>query len=218
MLCIIQIYDFLTTLPEEEGQIMDCAAKLAQLQQSLAGCTLCDLNEKRTNIVFGRGAAAGRIMLVGEGPGGDEDRLGYPFVGKAGQLLDKILAAAELPPEDVYICNIVKCRPPGNRLPLPPEVEACKPFLREQIRIVQPKIIVCLGALATQTLLDQSARITRDRGKWQQKGAFWIIATFHPAALLRDEMKKRPVWQDMQAVRDKYFELCGKPNKPDTEE
>lgn len=187
---------------------MDCAAKLAELEQNLAGCTRCGLAEQRNHIVFGRGAAAGRIMLVGEGPGGDEDRLGQPFVGRAGQLLDRILAAAELPREDVYICNVVKCRPPGNRLPAAPEVEACKPFLREQIRIVQPWLIVCLGALASQMLIDPQIRITRDRGHWYRKGAFWLMPTFHPAALLRDESKKRPVWQDMQAVRDKYRELC----------
>lgn len=190
---------------------MDCAAKLAELEQSLAGCQRCGLCRGRQNIVFGRGAAAARIMFVGEGPGGDEDRLGLPFVGRAGQLLDKILAAAELPPEDIYICNVVKCRPPGNRLPEAAEVAACKPYLREQIRIVQPWIIVCLGALAGQTLLEPGLKITRDRGSWRRKGAFWLLPTFHPAALLRDESKKRPVWQDMLSLRERYHELKANP-------
>jgi DNA polymerase len=146
-------------------------------------------------------------MMVGEGPGADEDRLGQPFVGRAGQLLDKIIAAAEFAPADIYIANVVKCRPPGNRLPNAMEVLACKWILREQIRIAHPKIIVALGALATQLLIDPEARITRDRGIWVKKGAFWIMPTFHPAALLRDESKKRLVWQDMQAVQIRYKEL-----------
>jgi len=146
-------------------------------------------------------------MLIGEGPGADEDRQGLPFVGRAGQLLDRILAAAQLPPDDTFICNVVKCRPPDNRLPNSVEVEACKPHLREQIRLIRPQIIVCLGALASQVLIGPEARITRDRGRWLQKGSMMIMPTFHPAALLRDESKKRPVWEDMQAVRDQYRTL-----------
>lgn len=186
---------------------MDCAQALEQLKNKIGDCQLCNLASGRQNIVISRGAPAARIMLIGEGPGADEDKQGLPFVGRAGQLLDKILAAAELPGEDTYICNVVKCRPPNNRLPNPDEVAICKPFLREQIKIVYPQIIVCLGALSTQVLIDEEARITRVRGQWHKKGAFWIMPTFHPAALLRDENKKRLVWQDMQQVRDKYRQL-----------
>ncbi len=186
---------------------MNCAQALEQLKEQIGDCQLCDLATGRQHIVIGRGAPAARIMLIGEGPGAGEDKQGLPFVGRAGQLLDKILAAAELPTEDTYICNVVKCRPPNNRLPLPEEVLVCKAFLRKQIKIVYPQIIVCLGALATQVLVDKQAKITRVRGQWLKKGAFWIMPTFHPAALLRDENKKRLVWLDMQEVRDKYRQL-----------
>jgi uracil-DNA glycosylase family 4 len=183
--------------------------ELILLEQSLKDCQLCPLAATRQHMVFGKGSLHADIMLIGEGPGADEDAQGQPFVGKAGQLLDKILEAAELPPDDIYICNVVKCRPPGNRLPQPPEVEACKPFLRQQIKFIAPKIIVCLGALAAQVLISPDARITKIRGNWIGKGPLMIMPTFHPAALLRDESKKRPVWLDMQAVRDYYHRIKG---------
>ena len=186
---------------------MNKSERLAALAATLADCQACSLAATRQHVVFARGPASARIMLIGEGPGADEDRLGQPFVGRAGQLLDKILAAAQLPPQDIYICNVVKCRPPGNRLPQPSEVLACKGYLREQIRMVAPNIIVCLGALATQVVVDPQARITRERGQWRQKGPIWIMPTYHPAALLRDESKKRPVWQDFQAVAEKYRQI-----------
>ena len=185
------------------------AMVLLELAERLRTCLDCPLGSTRQHMVFGKGSLTAAIMFVGEGPGADEDRLGLPFVGRAGQLLDKIIAAASLPADDIYICNVVKCRPPGNRLPLPPEVEACKPYLREQIRVIRPKIIVCLGALATQVLVNPEARITRDRGVWVTKGSFKIMPTFHPAALLRDESKKKLVWQDMQQVRDEYLRIKG---------
>lgn len=175
----------------------------------MANCQDCPLGKTRHKLVFGKGSPTALIMLIGEGPGADEDRLGLPFVGRAGQLLDKILAAAQLPMEDVYIANVVKCRPPGNRLPNPAETAACRVYLREQLRIIQPKIIVCLGAAATQLVVDPRAKITKLRGQWVQKGEFRIMPTFHPAALLRDESKKRPVWEDMQQVRDAYFQIKG---------
>lgn len=180
---------------------------LQELEQKLQSCSLCKLSGGRKNVVFARGNPQGRIMLIGEGPGGDEDAQGLPFVGKAGQLLDKIIAAANLPPNQIYICNVVKCRPPGNRLPEPDEVDACKAFLREQIRQMHPPIIVCLGALATQVVVSPQARITRDRGRWVRKGSFWIMPTFHPAALLRDESKKRLVWQDILQVKEAFLKL-----------
>ena len=183
---------------------MELPSTLSELELSLKGCTACELCQNRTQVVFGRGNPRAALMFVGEGPGADEDRLGYPFVGKAGQLLDKIIAAAELPAEDIYIANVVKCRPPGNRLPNPAEVETCKIFLRRQIQIVKPEIIVCLGALAAQLLVSPEAKITRIRGQWVEKGRIAIMPTFHPAALLRDESKKRPVWEDMKAVKLRY--------------
>ncbi|MDD2499166.1 MAG: uracil-DNA glycosylase [Desulfitobacteriaceae bacterium] len=177
---------------------------LGELENKLQNCTSCGLCRTRTNMVFGKGSRNAQVMFVGEGPGEQEDLQGKPFVGKAGQLLDRIIAASELPPEHIYICNVMKCRPPGNRFPNEEEVDACKPFLREQIRIIRPKIIVCLGALATKTIVRPDARITRDRGRWVQKGSFQIMPTFHPAALLRDPDKKRPVWEDMKQVRERY--------------
>jgi len=180
---------------------------LKELERELQTCQACALGSTRNHLVFGRGSLQAQVMFIGEGPGEQEDRQGKPFVGKAGQLLDRIITASELPSEQVYICNVVKCRPPGNRLPAPAEVEACKPYLREQIRIIRPKIIVCLGALSAQTLIRPEIRITRDRGCWVQKGSFQIMPTFHPAALLRDPDKKRLVWEDMQQVRDAFRRL-----------
>ncbi|ATW25572.1 uracil-DNA glycosylase [Candidatus Formimonas warabiya] len=180
---------------------------LLVLEQQLQKCHRCDLGRRRIKLVFGKGSLTAPVMFIGEGPGEQEDIQGQPFVGKAGQLLDKIIAAAGFSENQVYICNVVKCRPPGNRLPNPVEVEACKPFLREQIRSIRPRIIVCLGALAAQTLINPDVRITRDRGAWVQKGNFKIMPTFHPAALLRDPAKKRLVWEDMKKVRDEFHRM-----------
>jgi DNA polymerase len=143
-------------------------------------------------------------MLIGEGPGADEDKLGRPFVGKAGELLDKILAAVDINREEVYITNVVKCHPPENRTPQKDETAACLPYLREQIQIINPQIIVALGAVATQAMLGPEARITKVRGTWHELGDIQVMPTYHPAALLRDPAKKRPVWQDIQSVRDAY--------------
>jgi len=146
-------------------------------------------------------------MFVGEGPGETEDQLGRPFVGRAGQLLDRILTASGFAREEVYIANAVKCRPPGNRQPGTDEAEACLPWLRAQIRLIRPKLIVCLGAAATGILLDPKLRITSARGKWHDRNGLRYMPTFHPAALLRDPSKKRPVWEDMKKVRAEYERL-----------
>ena len=146
-------------------------------------------------------------MLVGEGPGEQEDIQGRPFVGRAGQLLDRILAASGWPREAVYIANVVKCRPPGNRIPTPEEREACLPNLRAQMRLIQPKIIVLLGATALQALIDPAARITRLRGQWVERAGVWYMPTYHPAALLRNEGLKKDAWDDWKRVIDKYREL-----------
>lgn len=187
----------------------DFSSPLANLEEKLQHCTRCALAGKRTHMVFGKGSLTAKLMFIGEGPGEQEDLQGRPFVGKAGQLLDKIIAAAGFPPDQVYICNVVKCRPPGNRLPNPAEVEACKPFLREQVRVIRPGIIVCLGALAAQTVISPEVRITRDRGKWTEKGSFKIMPTFHPAALLRDPEKKVLVWEDIKKVREEFTRMMG---------
>ncbi|NLN07702.1 MAG: uracil-DNA glycosylase [Firmicutes bacterium] len=180
---------------------------MAALQQEVAACSRCRLRESATQTVFGEGNPQAKLMFVGEGPGAEEDRLGRPFVGAAGRLLDKILAAAGFAREEVYIANVVKCRPPKNRLPARDEVNACLPYLLRQLALIRPQIIVCLGALATQSLLDDKARISVVRGRWFDKYNAKIMATYHPAALLRDATKKRPVWEDMKQVRDLYRKL-----------
>lgn len=185
---------------EAYQQIKDCT----ELSALCDKCNCCSLYQTRTNVVFGQGNLNADIMFIGEGPGKEEDLQGIPFVGRAGQLLDKILLAAEFKREEVYICNVVKCRPPSNRLPMPEEVKACRSYLEAQIRIIDPKIIVCLGSLASQTIIDPKARITRIRGKWFWRNGRKIMATFHPAALLRNESYKRPTWEDFKIIRDEY--------------
>ena len=182
------------------------------LLDQLKDCSRCPLCQTRHNIVVGEGNFHAKIMMVGEGPGAEEDRLGRPFVGRAGQLLDKMIAAIGLKREDVYIANIVKCRPPQNRVPTPEEANACLDFLRGQFRLIRPSIIVCLGATPSRYILDESVRITRDRGNWTKRGNVWIMPTFHPAALLRDESKKWDAWEDFKMIRDKLKELTEQQN------
>lgn len=180
------------------------------LSEQVMACKACRLCETRTHTVFGEGNVQAALMLIGEGPGEQEDLSGRPFVGPAGQLLDRILMAAGFKREDVYICNIVKCRPPHNRVPAEDECAACRDYLRGQVALVRPKVIVLLGSTATKAILGQEMRITRDRGVWQLKKGMWIMPTYHPSALLRDATKKRPVWEDFQAVRDKIKKLEGR--------
>ncbi len=177
---------------------------LEELRITALACERCSLRAGCKQVVFGEGNLKARLMLVGEGPGGDEDRQGKPFIGRAGQLLDKILKAANIKREDIYITNVVKCRPPANRLPVQPEIEACRPYLAEQIKLIDPEMIVCLGALAMRTLIDKKASITRIRGQWFEKEGCRITATFHPAALLRDPNKKKYVWEDFKQVMRYY--------------
>ncbi|MGI5912563.1 MAG: uracil-DNA glycosylase [Syntrophomonadaceae bacterium] len=178
---------------------------MTQLEERVKNCTLCRLREGCKKVVFGEGKTDTRLMLVGEGPGMEEDLQGRPFVGRSGQLLDKILQAAELPRSDIFIANVIKCRPPGNRLPRPDEVKLCQNYLEAQIRLIKPQLIVCLGSLASKVIIDPRAGITAIRGKWFTRQGIEIIATFHPAALLRNESYKRPVWQDFKQIRDKYY-------------
>ena len=180
-----------------------------QLHAEIEACQRCGLCREIHHKVPGQGSAQARLMLIGEGPGYEEDLSGLAFVGAAGQLLTKMLASIGLSREEVYICNIVKCRPPHNRTPLPEEAEQCLPFLRMQFALIRPKMLLLLGATAGRGILGDSFRVTRDRGRFVQKNGLWIMPTYHPAALLRDEtnVKKREAWQDLQAVRDKLQTL-----------
>jgi DNA polymerase len=178
-------------------------ARLAEIAAQVAECRLCRLCEGRNRTVFGSGDPAAELMFIGEGPGAEEDRQGLPFVGRAGELLTKIVQAIGKTRQEVYIANIVKCRPPGNRDPQPDEVAACRPYLEEQIALVQPAVIVALGRIAAQTLLGTDTPIGRLRGRWFTVQGVPTMVTYHPAALLRNPALKRPTWEDMQEVRDR---------------
>ncbi|MFQ5701841.1 MAG: uracil-DNA glycosylase [Acidobacteriota bacterium] len=168
--------------------------------ERIGDCRRCKLCDGRTTIVFGCGNPEARIMFIGEGPGYEEDRKGVPFVGRAGRLLDQIIHAMQLAREQVYIANVVKCRPPENRNPQPDEVAACTPFLFEQIAIIRPSVIVTLGAPATHALLGRTAGITKIRGTFGEYAGIRVMPTFHPAYLLRNPSAKKPVWEDMKKV------------------
>ncbi|MFC2152580.1 uracil-DNA glycosylase family protein [Bacteroidota bacterium] len=179
-----------------------------QLKLEVNQCTKCVLSKTRTKVVFGEGFHKAEIMCIGEGPGYYEDQQGRPFVGKSGQLLDKILEVCGFSrKEHVFIGNIVKCRPPNNRDPLPEERETCLPFLYKQIELIDPKIIILLGATALKGLIDPNAKITKVRGEWMEWNNRLIMPTFHPSALLRNENLKRPAWEDFKKVVAKYREL-----------
>jgi uracil-DNA glycosylase len=175
---------------------------LSSLQRFLEGCPRCKLSKSRTHIVFGQGNPRAELMFVGEAPGHEEDVQGLAFVGRAGQLLTKIIEAMGRKRDGVYICNILKCRPPENRNPEPDEVESCIPFLEEQIRLISPKVIVTLGTFAAQAVLGNDEPIGRMRGRWQTARGVRVMPTFHPAFLLRSPERKKDVWEDMKLVRD----------------
>jgi DNA polymerase len=179
------------------------ASKLASLAERAAACEACGLAKTRRSVVFGVGDPNADLMLIGEGPGAEEDRQGVPFVGRAGELLNRIIAAIDLRREEVYIANIVKCRPPGNRDPQPDEAAACRSWLERQIDLVQPKIVVALGRVAAQTLLGNDSPLGRMRGQWYTVRGVPTRVTYHPAALLRNQGFKRPTWEDMQEIRDR---------------
>lgn len=174
---------------------------LAAVRSVAVGCLGCGLATTRKQVVFGEGNEQAELMVVGEAPGAEEDRTGRPFVGKAGQLLDTLLASAGFPRENVYICNVLKCRPPGNRNPQPDEIEACNPYLRRQIELVSPRVIVTVGAFASQTLLGTTESINRLRGRVHSHHGVPLVPTFHPAALLRNASWIRPTWDDFQRAR-----------------
>lgn len=173
---------------------------LEQIRAELGDCQRCKLAPSRTNLVFGVGNAKAELMFVGEGPGADEDLQGEPFVGKAGQLLTKMIGAMGLSRERVYIANIIKCRPPKNRNPEPAEIAACRPFLSQQISAVRPKIICALGTFSAQTLLNTQARISDLRGRFHDLNGVQVLPTFHPAYLLRNPDEKKRVWEDLQMI------------------
>ncbi len=171
-----------------------------ELEQTCRACTRCALSASRTNCVFGTGSRTAQLMFVGEAPGAKEDETGIPFVGAAGKLLDKYLEAVGIDREQVYIANILKCRPPENRDPLPEEQDACIEYLREQVRLIRPKIIVCLGRISAMRLIKPDFKITKEHGVFVQKNEFTMTAVFHPAALLRDPAKKEAMYTDMKAI------------------
>ena len=175
---------------------------LAALRKFVDGCPRCKLSKTRTNIVFGQGNPKARLMFVGEAPGRDEDEQGLAFVGRAGQLLTKIIEAIGMKREDVFICNVLRCRPPNNRNPEPDEVASCMPFLDETIRLVEPRVIVTLGTFAAQAVLGTDEPIGRLRGRWRPAKGTRVMPTFHPAFLLRSPERKKDVWEDMKLVRD----------------
>ena len=178
------------------------------LEQKTLSCTACGLCETRHNVVFGVGNRQTDVLFVGEGPGEQEDLQGEPFVGPAGKLLDDMLSILDLDrSSNCYIANIVKCRPPRNRDPLETEQEACIGYLRNQVALIKPKIIVCLGRIAAKKLIDPDFRITRQHGQWFRRGDFWMMATFHPSALLRDVSKRPEAFDDLMALRAKMMEL-----------
>lgn len=180
---------------------------MEELEKYCLRCRKCRLSETRTNVVFGEGSENADIMFVGEGPGYNEDMQGRPFVGKAGQLLDKMIEAIKLKRSDVYIANIVKCRPPDNRNPFEDESNACLDYLRWQVKLVQPAIIVCLGAVAAKNLINPDMSISRERGKFSKKGNIYFMPTYHPSYLLRNELAKKDAWEDFKKIAAKLEEL-----------
>ena len=180
------------------------AATLDELRTIVLGCAACPLAAGRNHVVFGEGNPHAELMFIGEGPGADEDLQGRPFVGRAGQLLDRMIAAMQFTREEVYIANVVKCRPPNNRIPTPDEAACCLDFLRRQIAFVSPKVIVLLGATAARFLMNTTTGIMRLRGNWMKFGDIPVMPTYHPAFLLRQESAKREAWRDLQQVMARF--------------
>ena len=181
-----------------------------ELEQTCQNCTRCELCQNRHNVVFGVGQKTADVMFVGEGPGEQEDLQGEPFVGPAGKLLDDMMSIIDLDRSNCYIANIVKCRPPRNRDPQEGEQDACIDYLRNQVALIQPKIIICLGRIAAKRLIDPEFRITRQHGTWVQKGGIWMTAIYHPSALLRDMGKRPETFDDLLRIRDKIRETSAK--------
>jgi DNA polymerase len=190
-----------------EGGANCRAETLEDIQQDLGECQRCELSRTRHCLVYGVGNPDARLVLVGEAPGHEEDQRGEPFVGEAGRLLDRILQAMGTSRDDVYICNVLKCRPPDNRDPLPDEVATCEPFLKRQLAAIRPQVVITLGRFATQSLLHSTDPISRLRGNWQDYEGIPVMPTYHPAYLLRSPGGKRDVWEDMKQVLHRLHEL-----------
>jgi DNA polymerase len=207
--CAPEVLNALNAWGPGRGRPSAAAAEtLEEIRADLGDCQRCKLCRSRTRIVFGTGNPQARLMFIGEGPGQEEDRAGEPFVGAAGQLLDRIIEAIKLKRSDVYIANVVKCRPPGNRLPEPDEIATCFPFLRRQIAAIRPLFICTLGGCAVQTLLRTSEAVSRLRGRLFEFEGIRVLPTFHPAYLLRNPEKKRDVWEDMKLLMREFpYEL-----------
>ncbi len=185
------------------------ARSMQELEHSLSNCQKCRLCEQRKNVVFGVGPYNARVMFIGEGPGQNEDEQGKPFVGRGGMLLDKMLDAVDLSREkNVFIANMVKCRPPQNRDPMPDEMEACLPYLREQVRLIRPKIIVCLGRIAAQRLISPDFKVTKQHGEFYDKNGVLMMATLHPAAILRNPGQKPAAFEDFLKLREVIKREC----------
>ena len=192
---------YLTTLaPSAKRQSIPLALSLEDIQRNIEDCQRCPLHAERKNVVFGSGNPRASLVFIGEAPGADEDQQGLPFVGRAGQLLTKIIEAMGFKREDVYIANILKCRPPNNRNPLPAEIQICEPFLIQQLTAISPKIICALGTFAAQTLLKREIPITVMRGKFYDYHGIALMPTYHPAYLLRNPSAKKQVWEDVQQI------------------
>jgi DNA polymerase len=191
---------------DEGGEAACRHETLEEIRAELEGCRRCPLCQGRRTIVFGVGNPRARLVFVGEAPGREEDEKGEPFVGEAGRLLDRILFAMGLAREEVYICNVEKCRPPGNRDPGPGEIEACEPYLKRQLAAIRPQLIVTLGRFAAQSLLRDETAISRLRGKWREYQGIPLMPTYHPAFLLRNPAEKRAVWEDMKQVMKRLRE------------
>jgi uracil-DNA glycosylase len=196
-----------TSTPKQKGD-----RNLAEIQTDIGDCQRCKLYKNRTRIVFGSGNPQAKVMFVGEGPGADEDKQGVPFVGKAGQLLTKIIEAIRFSREEVYIANVVKCRPPDNRTPEEDEIKACEGFLFRQIEVIRPWIICALGAPSSKTLLGVKSPIGQLRGRWFQCRGAMLIPTFHPSYLLRNPAAKKEVWEDVKSLRQRYDQMCSERN------
>jgi DNA polymerase len=196
-----------TVSARETAEGVDNMRDWQELEHQCQSCTRCGLCERRNNVVFGVGNRNARVMFIGEGPGEQEDLKGEPFVGPAGKLLDDMLSIIDIDRTNCYIANIVKCRPPQNRDPLETEQDACIEYLRNQVALIRPKIIVCLGRIAAKRIIREDYRITREHGQWTQKNGVWVTAFYHPSALLRDVSKRPEAFDDLISLREKIREI-----------
>ena len=194
---------------QQEKEFWEKSQSLSELEKLICNCTKCNLHKGRNKFVFGSGSPDADVIVIGEGPGAEEDKQGLPFVGRAGQLLTEMLKAIKFSRDEVYIANIIKCRPPENRTPLPEEMDTCFPYLKKQIDLISPKLILCLGLTAAKGLLKSRESLTNLRGKVFEFGEAKVMVTYHPAALLRNPNWKRPCWEDLKMFRKLFEEISG---------